>query len=158
MDRKILDAYQTARRSIDFLLEEFRKFYGKEYEKRTSNSLIFIKKNVEKLSFINKLLSGISTEASGVKVDAAIMNKIATLQRNIQVDLKSLSDAFSDLRGQYVKASVTDSQKLKDSMDRLLLSYRTVKGLYIDFEIAEDRPVRTTFSKNKKRVDEYEQE
>ena len=155
MDKKILDACQTARRSIDFLLGEFRKFYGQEYEKKTSNSLIFIKKNVEKLSFVNNMLMGVSTELSGVKVDATIMNKISSLQKSIQEDLKDLSNAFSDLRGQYIKASVSDSQILKDSMDRLLLSHRAVKGLYTDFAISEERSVRTTFSKNKKGVEDY---
>ena len=156
MDKRVKEACFSVRKGIDFLLEEFRRFYNQEYEKKTSNSLIFIKKNVEKLSFINKMLSGVSTEVTGIKMDDAVMSKISGLQQSIQSELKGLHTIFSDLRSRYITASLVDSEKLKDTIDRLILSHKAVKGLYTDFEIEEiKRPARTTFSKNKKSIGDY---
>ena len=167
-NKVINETYLNIRHNLKTLSDTFKRIYATERQKTFSNSLIFLKRSVDKLLLAEKYINNINLDKDFDKESDAINKKDINDCIKLHRDILGKVDTFKQqiqkmLVVKQASSASQDKQLLQNNMDQLNLAMKSLRYLDLNIQLAaEDIKEDVVKKTNKnstlrvKREEEYE--
>jgi len=141
LQKKVDIAYSSLRNKIGFLLNTFKNIYLIEKQKGFSNSLIFIKRNVEKISSSERLISNVKIDEAMLKTssnkDKVLVGQYKDLYRETLKNINLLKENQINLyNSKYKEANDSTKSVIKNNLDCLSLALKNLRFIDINMNLS----------------------